>query len=308
MKLAPPPEKIDTNPSDTRTKIGLLYFERGDFDRAATEFNLVLGAEPDNYRVHYYLGTAYTELTDYEKAVEGVRENSRRQRALRRIAPAARLHLRQAKRVRSSAYRAQPGASEEAQRHRDSRLHGRRLPGKEGLPDRDQAGAADGRARAEERQVPFHARRPLRREQAAPRQYRGDAQAIELNPKNAQALNYLGYTYAEDGNHLDEAERLVKRALAIEPEDGFYVDSLGWVYYQKGEYGKAAEQLEKAVNLTGDDPTITEHLGDAYSKLGRAEQAGQQYEDALRRSTDQEQVARLKEKLQALRNVGSASH
>jgi Flp pilus assembly protein TadD len=131
---------------------------------------------------------------------------------------------------------------------------------------------------------------------------------IELNPKNAQALNYLGYTYAEDGNHLDEAERLVKRALAIEPEDGFYIDSLGWVYYRKGEYGKAAEQLEKAVNLTGDDPTITEHLGDAYAKLGRAEQAGQQYEDALRRSTDQEQMARLKGKLQALRNVGSASH
>ena len=76
----------------------------------------------------------------------------------------------------------------------------------------------------------------------------------------------------------------------------------------KGEYGKAAEQLEKAVNLTGDDPTITEHLGDAYAKLGRSEQAGQQYEDALRRSTDQEQVARLKGKLQALRNVGSASH
>jgi len=132
--------------------------------------------------------------------------------------------------------------------------------------------------------------------------------AIDLNPKNAQALNYLGYTYAESGSHLDEAERLIKRALAIEPEDGFYIDSLGWVYYQKGEYGKAAEQLEKAVNLTGDDPTITEHLGDAYSKLGRSEQAGQQYEDALRRTTDQEQVARLKGKLQALRNVGSASH
>ena len=52
--------------------MGLLYFERGDFDRAATEFNLVLGAEPDNYRVHYYLGTAYSELTDYREGGEGV--------------------------------------------------------------------------------------------------------------------------------------------------------------------------------------------------------------------------------------------
>ena len=72
VKPAPPPEKIDISPSDTRTKIGLLYFERGDFDRAATEFNLVLGAEPDNYRVHYYLGTAYSELTDYREGGEGV--------------------------------------------------------------------------------------------------------------------------------------------------------------------------------------------------------------------------------------------
>ena len=60
--------------------------------------------------------------------------------------------------------------------------------------------------------------------------------AIALNPKNAQALNYLGYTYAESGQNLDEAESLIKRALTVEPEDGFYVDSLGWVYYQKGEY------------------------------------------------------------------------
>ena len=53
-------------------------------------------------------------------------------------------------------------------------------------------------------------------------------------PSNAPALNYLGYTYAESGKHLDEAEKLIKRALDIEPEDGFYVDSLGWVYYQQG--------------------------------------------------------------------------
>ena len=85
--------------------------------------------------------------------------------------------------------------------------------------------------------------------------------AIELNPSNAPALNYLGYSYAEAGKHLDEAEKLIKRALDIEPEDGFYIDSLGWVYYQRGQYQKAVDQLERAVNLTSSDPTITEHLG-----------------------------------------------
>ena len=97
--------------------------------------------------------------------------------------------------------------------------------------------------------------------------------AIELNPKNAQALNYLGYTYAESGQNLDEAESLIKRALKVEPEDGFYVDSLGWVYYQKGEYKRAVEELERAVNYHQQRPTITEHLGDAYRKMGKLKEA-----------------------------------
>ena len=90
--------------------------------------------------------------------------------------------------------------------------------------------------------------------------------AIELNPKNAAALNYLGYTWAEMGVQLDEAEELIQRALKIQPNDGFYIDSLGWVYYQKGDYPKAVEQLERAVEITVDDPTIIEHLADAYEK------------------------------------------
>ena len=106
--------------------------------------------------------------------------------------------------------------------------------------------------------------------------------AIAINPSNAPALNYLGYSYAEDGTNLGEAEKLIKRALVIEPEDGFYVDSLGWVYYQKGEYQKAVDQLERAVNLTNSDPTITEHLGDAYNKVGKERDARHQYEDALK--------------------------
>ena len=93
--------------------------------------------------------------------------------------------------------------------------------------------------------------------------------AIALNPENAAALNYLGYTWAEQGVHLDEAEQLILRALAIEPNDGFYIDSLGWVYYQRGEYMEAIQHLERAVELVDADPTLIEHLGDAYSKIGR---------------------------------------
>jgi Flp pilus assembly protein TadD len=132
--------------------------------------------------------------------------------------------------------------------------------------------------------------------------------AIELNPKNAQALNYVGYTYAEEGKNLEEAEQLIKRALDVQPEDGFYIDSLGWVYYQKGEYKKAVEELERAVNLTGSDPTITEHLGDAYRKIGKVREATHEYNDALKKAQESDQVARLKDKLQVLEHAQNTVH
>jgi Flp pilus assembly protein TadD len=124
--------------------------------------------------------------------------------------------------------------------------------------------------------------------------------AIELNPKNAPALNYLGYTWAEMGVHLDEAEDLIARALKIAPNDGFYIDSLGWVYYQKGDYPRAVEQLERAVELTVDDPTIIEHLGDAYEKVGRVDRAVVRYRESLKFSKEAEQTKRVREKIQRL--------
>lgn len=80
------------------------------------------------------------------------------------------------------------------------------------------------------------------------------------------------------------------------------------MYYQKGDYKKAVEQLERAVNLTGNDPTITEHLGDAYRKMGKTKEAGHEYTDALKKANESDQVARLKDKIQVLQNAASAGH
>src|SRR5262249_39643666 len=121
--------------------------------------------------------------------------------------------------------------------------------------------------------------------------------AIDLNPKNAAALNYLGYSLAEEGQSLDEAEQLILRALAVEPNDGFYADSLGWVYYQRGDYDRAVEQLERAVELAGEDATVSEHLADAYEKVGRDPEAQRLYGEALRRAETPEQRSRIELKM-----------
>ena len=127
---------------------------------------------------------------------------------------------------------------------------------------------------------------------------------ISLDPKHASALNYLGYTYAEMGIHLDQALELVQRALEIRPEDGYIMDSMGWVYYKKQAYDKAVFYLEKAVELSNYETVIAAHLADAYLKTGERKKAVAMYKKALEnaRQDQKKEVREIEEKLKKLEN------
>jgi len=127
---------------------------------------------------------------------------------------------------------------------------------------------------------------------------------IKLDPKHASALNYLGYTYAEMGIHLDQALELVQRALEIRPEDGYITDSLGWVYYKKQAYDKAVFYLEKAVELSNYETVIAAHLADAYLKTGEREKAVAMYKKALENAgqDQKKEIREIEEKLKKLEN------
>jgi tetratricopeptide (TPR) repeat protein len=126
---------------------------------------------------------------------------------------------------------------------------------------------------------------------------------IRLDPQNANALNYLGYTYADLGQNLDEAEQLIKTALKYKPDDGYITDSLGWVYFKKGLFKKALAILQKAVNLVPDDPVILEHLGDTYLKISNKEKALEFYKRSLMYKKEDKSV--LEKKIQELTEDGS---
>jgi pentatricopeptide repeat protein len=122
-------------------------------------------------------------------------------------------------------------------------------------------------------------------------------EVLRLDPDHADALNYLGYSYADRGIHLDEALKLVQKAMTLKPNMGYITDSLGWVYFKLGQYEKALVELEKANQLTPDDPIITEHLADSYFKLNRIEKAIELYEKALKLDPKPDQIERLKNKI-----------
>lgn len=104
---------------------------------------------------------------------------------------------------------------------------------------------------------------------------------LALDPDHAEALNFMGYAFAERGTRLDEAERFVRRALVLRPRSGHMLDSLGWVLFRRGEYGRAVEALEQADALVGPDAVILDHLGDAYRALARTSDAAHAYRRAL---------------------------
>lgn len=115
-------------------------------------------------------------------------------------------------------------------------------------------------------------------------------------PDDAEVSNFYGYVLAELGRDLDHAETLVHQALEKEPDNGYFIDSLGWVYFQKGDYEQAVSQLERALKIVGEDPVILEHLGDAYAALSRFKDALAAYRQS---SSLQDGNAKLREKIES---------
>ncbi|PYU08792.1 MAG: hypothetical protein DMG34_01040 [Acidobacteria bacterium] len=129
--------------------------------------------------------------------------------------------------------------------------------------------------------------------------------ALAANPKNAPVLNYYGYMLGDLGIRLDEAQSLVHRALAEDPYNGAYLDSLGRVYFKQNKLGDAEATLRKALERDSHDPTMHSHLGDVYAKSGRPDLAAAEWEKSLAEwkrvlpaDVEPEKIAEVEKKVQ----------
>jgi len=123
-------------------------------------------------------------------------------------------------------------------------------------------------------------------------------QALKLKPEQPLVLNYLGYSWIEQGIHLDRALKMVERAVEQRPNDGYIVDSLGWAHYRLGSWDRALRYLERAVELRPEDPVINDHLGDAFWRSGRRLEARFQWQRALQLKPDGELAEKIRRKLE----------
>jgi tetratricopeptide (TPR) repeat protein len=126
--------------------------------------------------------------------------------------------------------------------------------------------------------------------------------ALELVPDTqplgkSQVLNYLGYSWVDQNINLDEAFKMLRRAVELNPRDGMIIDSLGWAYYRFGRYEEAVRELEKAAELKAGDPVINDHLGDAYWRVGRRLEAKFQWQHAKDANPEPDDLKTIEEKL-----------
>ncbi|MGC2411334.1 MAG: tetratricopeptide repeat protein [Stellaceae bacterium] len=122
--------------------------------------------------------------------------------------------------------------------------------------------------------------------------------ALELKPDQPMVLNYLGYSWIDRGENLERGLKMIEQAVALRPQDGYIVDSLGWAHYRTGDYAGAVTDLEKATELVPEDPTINDHLGDAYWQTGRLVEARYQWRRALQFGPQANEVKPIEAKLE----------
>jgi tetratricopeptide (TPR) repeat protein len=122
--------------------------------------------------------------------------------------------------------------------------------------------------------------------------------ALELQPEQPHVLNYLGYSWIDQGVNLDEGMKMIKRAVEQRPDDGYIVDSLGWAYYRIGNYEEAVKNLERAIDLKPEDPTINDHLGDAYWRVGRTLEAKFQWSHARDLKPEPDDLPKIEAKIE----------
>jgi tetratricopeptide (TPR) repeat protein len=250
--------------SDTYSKfyVGRIYLENGDYDAALDEIKGAIKINPDFIELWIYLGFIAIDKKDYETAEYAFNEAAHRGGDMTQI-----YYL-----FGVTAEMQQNHSDAYFYYHKSLKLNPKGLSALEALANLCE--------RIEKKEEAFQTFKKI----------------ITVDTANAVALNYVGYTYADRNDSLEHALELINQAIAIEENNGYYLDSRGWVFYRMGKYEEALEELKKAASIV-EDVVILEHLGDVYIKLDDPINAAKAYLKALKHDPENKV---LKEKLKKI--------
>jgi tetratricopeptide (TPR) repeat protein len=279
MQIAGEILQIDPNNSHVRRSLGFAHYKRGDFLAALNEFHVALRQDPDDTYSAFYLARIYLEQGEYDRSLREIDGALRINPDfielwiyLGFVAVEKRDYALAEYAFTEAAYRGGDlsqiyyllGAVMET-REMDTDAYFYYKKALRGNPTNTAAlqSLASLSSRIGRDNETFEIFRKI----------------LEVDTLNAVALNYVGYTYAERNDSLDYALQLIDRALEIDVDNGYYIDSRGWVFYKMGRYEEALRELEKASEIV-EDAVILEHLGDVYMQLENRNAAREAYQRA----------------------------
>ncbi len=266
---------LEENPEDlnARVRVALIYGEMGNYQQAIDELANILQTRPNELRVRDYLGLMYEEMKDYDQAAQTYRANLQ-------INPNfydSLLHLG------FLSYRQKQYTEAITQLFQAKQIHPKRsepylLLGLTYLQQDDYV-AATKEFQEGIQQDPTNADLHFNLGTAYDKLGKFDdvvqemEETLKLEPEHADALNYLGYSYADRGVEVEQALELTQRAVKLKPNNGYYIDSLGWALFKVGRSEEALATINRALSLVSDDPVIFEHLGEIHLHRDEREKA-----------------------------------
>lgn len=284
-------EANSDDPIQVKLKMALILIDRKNYPKAMSKLEELNAVVPESDKVKFYLSAVYEELKQIDKAIEtylAILPSSNHYDDARVRAAFLLKNTQQADKALKTMKEAVANKKENLQ------LHFMLAQIQE---DTNQFTEAIATLKKADEQFPKNSQVNYFLGTLYDRLEKKDVMlkhmrmAVTYDEKNHQAMNYVAYSISEMGGDLGEAEQLALKAYSLQKDDAFIIDTLGWVYYKKGEYAKALSYLEKAHELSPDVGVIAEHLGDVYLKLKKEDKARNAY---LKARKDEKDLARLK--------------
>ena len=289
--------KIDPSDLNLKVRLGILYSDSKKFDKAIELFKDVLKEVPDSDKIHYYLGAIYQETGEYEPAMESYAKVSDQSSLFLDS------NLQIAQLLKKMAIAGPEGKRKDFEYRLESfvwsraeKIQGLKIKLPTVLASFHEENSnfesaisviekASKGSQLDENQLYYLASLYEKNEQVDMSKSTIE-KVLVINPNNAHALNFLGYTMLENNENLEESLRLIQKAVKLAPEDGYIRDSLGWYYYKTGNYKQALKHLLIAVKKVGNDAIILKHVGLVYKSMKNYAKARQYFNLSLEKTTD----------------------
>ncbi|PIR20950.1 MAG: hypothetical protein COV45_03555 [Deltaproteobacteria bacterium CG11_big_fil_rev_8_21_14_0_20_47_16] len=262
-------------------RLSALYYQEKQYSKAAEILEAVLQRTPNSSKVHYYLGVIYEENGEFDKADAQFQKitpdsNYYKDAVLRRA-----LHFYRQSQLNAAIAVLQSGILHAPKVDEFYPLLAIIYEEVDNLPAARSTLQKGVKALPDNASILYTLAVLTDRMKDTSKAVKLMQKVLILEPNNVSAMNYIGYIWTEEGKHLDEAEVLLLHAAELQPGDGFILDSLGWLYFKKNEYGKAQTLLEQAVRRIPNEAVVHRHLAMLYVAMERNQEAIEQYRQAI---------------------------